>query len=63
MVICRMMIPVHITANARTIVMIWEALAFRPWYKMTDVTKVQKVTKDTPFRQLHRSITGNCTYK
>ena len=50
MVICRMMIPVQMTAKARTTVMIREALAFRPWYKMTEVTKVQKVTVCTLMR-------------
>lgn len=50
MVICKIMIPVHITAKARTIVMICDALAFRPWYRMTEVTKVQKVTAGKPVR-------------
>lgn len=29
-----MMMPVHITAKASTMVMIWDALALSPWYKI-----------------------------
>jgi len=41
--IWRIVMPVQIIRKPRTTVRIWVTVAWRPWYRMIDVTRVQKV--------------------